>query len=238
MLHPDPDSALADGSIKDQVETASFQDRGNFSVQFKSAEHSSFQTSNLQVPMTDVPEMRFIDPRTSSLRTPLYKLFTRITEQGLHKQTRELLADLVPALEDIRILTEGDSPLVYLIFSDHAVPVALAGDGIRLLVELGFELATRPGGVVLLEEPEIHMHPAAIRQCARVILAAVQRDIQVVLTTHSLELIDSLLSECSDNDLNQLSVYGLLLQAGCLKSSRLAGPEVAFARTTIEDDLR
>ena len=67
---------------------------------------------------------------------------------------------------------------------------------------------------------------------------AVRRKIQVVLSTHSLELIDALLAESSDQDLAQLSLYRLQLQDGDLKSSRLAGPDIAFARATIEDDLR
>ena len=59
-----------------------------------------------------------------------------------------------------------------------------------------------------------------------------------MLTTHSLELIDALLAASSPEDLEKLSLYRLQLQAGVLKSSRLPGPEVAFARGQIEDDLR
>lgn len=89
-----------------------------------------------------------------------------------------------------------------------------------------------------MEEPEVHMHPGAIRQCARAIVAAVRRGIQIVLSTHSLELLDALLAVSSDDDLGRLSLYQLQLQDGVLESSRLAGPDVAFSRTTIEDDLR
>jgi predicted ATPase len=90
----------------------------------------------------------------------------------------------------------------------------------------------------LLEEPEVHQHPGAIRQSARAILAAVRRQIQVMLTTHSLELIDALLAESSAEDLAQLSLYRVQLQNGVLTSSRLAGPDIAFSRSEIEDDLR
>jgi AAA15 family ATPase/GTPase len=40
-----------------------------------------------------------------------------------------------------------------------------------------------------------------IRQSAKIIAAAVQRNVQVILTTHSLELIDALLGEAKDRDL-------------------------------------
>jgi energy-coupling factor transporter ATP-binding protein EcfA2 len=189
-------------------------------------------------PLADVPEVRFLDPRASGLRMPLHQLFTRLVEQGLHKEAIASLRTLIPGLEDIQILAEGDVPVVYLIFGGYAVPAALAGDGIRLLLHLTFELATRPGGLVLMEEPEAHMHPGALRQCARAVIAAMRRKVQVVLSTHSLELIDALLGECSDADRAEFSLYRLQLQAGILKSSRLPGSQVAFARTEIQDDLR
>jgi energy-coupling factor transporter ATP-binding protein EcfA2 len=189
-------------------------------------------------PLDDVPEVRFLDPRVVGLRTPLHQLYTRVVEKGLHKEAIASLKTLIPGIEDIRILAEGDVPVVYLIFGGYAVPAALAGDGIRLLLHLTFELATRPGGLVLLEEPEVHMHPGAIWQSARAILAAVRRQIQVVLTTHSLELIDALVSECSDADLQLMSLYSLQLDGGILKFFRMAGPDVAFSRTQIQDDLR
>src|SRR5208282_3857926 len=121
---------------------------------------------------------------------------------------------------------------------DYSVPATLVGDGIQSLLRLSLELAASGGGGALLEEPEVHQHPGAIRQSARAILAAVRRQIQVILTTHSLELIDAILAESSDEDLAQLSLFRLQLENGTLKSSRLSGSDIAFSRAQIEDDLR
>ena len=77
-----------------------------------------------------------------------------------------------------------------------------------------------------------------MRQSVRAILAAVRRDVQVILTTHSLELIDLLLAESSAEDLERLALYRLQLEDGVLRSYRLPGSEVAFARTEIGNDLR
>jgi energy-coupling factor transporter ATP-binding protein EcfA2 len=197
-----------------------------------------FAASNSVHALPGVPEVRFLDPDATNLRVPLHQLYTRIVEQGQQERAKELMKSLVPGVEDVQILAAGNTPVLYLVFRDYAVPAALAGDGIRLLLHLSFELAVRQGGLVLMEEPEVHMHPGAIRQCAQAIIEAVRRGVQVTLTTHSLELIDALVAASSDEDLKKLSVYGLKLQEGVLKSSRLAGPEVAFARTEIEDDLR
>lgn len=170
---------------------------------------------------------------------PIHRLFSRAAEQGRRREVRSLIAEVVPGVSDIEILTEGDTPVIYLVFEGYSIPSALAGDGIRSLLRLSLELASRPDGVVLLEEPEVHEHPGALRQSARAIHAAVRRGIQVILTTHSLELLDALLSEASDaSALDRLSVYRLQLVDGRLASSRVAGPDVAFARNEIGDDLR
>jgi hypothetical protein len=206
--------------------------------------HLGFETGQLPgrygffKPLEDVPDVRFLDPSAVSMRTPLHQLYTKVAEQGLHTKAIESISALIPGFKDIQLLAPEDVPVVYLIFDGYALPAALAGDGIRLLLHMTFELATRPGGLVLMEEPEVHMHPGAIRQCARAILAAVRRKIQIVLSTHSLELIDALLAESRDEDLSYLSVYQLRLDDGTLKSSRLSGPDAAFSRSQIEDDLR
>jgi energy-coupling factor transporter ATP-binding protein EcfA2 len=230
------DNPTIGGKVRDQDARRQTTAETDIWVTFQAGSRSA--ASGFFKPLDDVPEVRFLDPRAGGMRVPLHQLYTRVVEQGLHKEVIASLRTLIPGLEDIQILAEGDVPVVYLIFGSHAVPAALAGDGIRLLLHLTFELATRPGGLVLMEEPEVHMHPGALRQCARAVLAAMRRKIQIVLSTHSLELIDALLGESSDADLAEFSLYRLQLQAGSLKSSRLPGSEVAFARTEIQDDLR
>jgi predicted ATPase len=127
---------------------------------------------------------------------------------------------------------------LHVVYDNRSVPAVLAGDGVQSLLRLTLELAVGAGGTVLLEEPEVHQHPAAIQQSARVILEATRSEIQVILSTHSLELIDALVSEASDEDLERLSLYRTNLDDGVLKSRRLPGKDVAFSRGEIQDDLR
>jgi hypothetical protein len=169
----------------------------------------------------------------------LAEVYGKAIEKGQRQQVRGILSDVVPGLLDITLLTELGQPLLYLEYKDHALPVAVAGEGIQTLLRLCLELASRPDGVVLLEEPEVHLHPGAILQSARAILAAVRRGIQVFISTHSLELIDTLLAETNDEaEREKISVFGLKLDGGCLKSYRLSGPQASLMRTQIEDDLR
>lgn len=117
------------------------------------------------------------------------------------------------------------------------MPANLAGDGVPAMLTLAFRLAeARSGSLFLIEEPETCLHPAAIQQVAAALAVAARRGAQVVLTTHSLELIDALVAVPDLGD--QLSLQVLRLRQGTLKVVRWTGEEIRLARTTIEQDLR
>ena len=189
------------------------------------------------IPLDELKEVRLVEGYPTALQTPLDDLYSGAARLGRQDVAKDILREVLPAVRNVEILTEGGKPIVYLVFDEHSVPASLCGDGVLSLLRLSLELASS-GGVVLLEEPEVHQHPGAMRQTARAILAAVRRGTQVILTTHSLELIDALVAVSSEEDLKLLSLYHLVLENGVLKHSRLPGPEVAFSRTQVEDDLR
>jgi hypothetical protein len=190
------------------------------------------------VPQVQPPDVRLIEFQPDG-HAPLHVLYTEAVRAGRRNEVRQLLGEILPGLEDIQILTEGDQPVIHLIYPWGSVPVAMAGDGILSLIIFSLEMAARPGGVALLEEPEVYQHPAALRQTARAVWAAVRRDVQVILSTHSLDLIDHLVNEATDEDIDRLTLFRLLLDdQGELRSTRIAGPDVALARRDIGDDLR
>ncbi|MBN1208173.1 MAG: ATP-binding protein [Myxococcaceae bacterium] len=193
----------------------------------------------LPTPLKFEPGVSFIDMRGVGLGTPLAQLYSESVTQGRRDDVRELLGAVVPGLRNLEILVNHRlEPVLHLVFSDKSVPVALAGDGVRTMLRLGLELASRSKGLVLIEEPEVHQHPKALQQSARALLAGMRRGIQIVLATHSLELIDALLLEASQEDLPRISTYRLKLEEGTLASSRIDGERMAFARGQIEEDLR
>ena len=68
----------------------------------------------------------------------------------------------------------------------------------------------KPGDVVIIEEPEAHLHPAAQAELTRLLVGAVRQNIHVIMTTHSewiLEKIANLiaLSRLSPEDRNSLA---------------------------------
>jgi predicted ATPase len=77
--------------------------------------------------------------------------------------------------------------------SDDLVDIADAGLGLsQALPVLVALLVAEPGQLVLVEHPELHLHPRAVRALAGPIQRAVQRGVQVMLETHSDLLLISL----------------------------------------------
>ncbi|NJL26976.1 MAG: ATP-binding protein [Thermoanaerobaculia bacterium] len=179
--------------------------------------------------------VRLIDP---GIAAPLHETFSNAARALRKDQVEELLKALVPNFKRLEILTEGDTPFLAISTETSVAPVSLAGDGIQALVQIALEMAAAPGGLVLVEEPEVYQHPGAIAQTAKAILANVRRGVQIVLTTHSLELIDALLSEATEEDVAGMAVFNLLLRDGELRHGRRVGEQITFARQNMESDLR
>lgn len=171
---------------------------------------------------------------------PLHDVLSGVIRKGAKRSVIELLSELLPAgFDDILVATDRGVPSVHLSFTSGSVPLSQAGDGIRGLARLALALGAHEGGTVLVEEPEVHQHPAAIRQTARALAAASKRGIQVIVTTHSLDLIDGLIEETTARQaLDDLSVFRLALEGGQLKSVTTRGERLRLVRQEIEAELR
>ena len=182
--------------------------------------------------------VRLVDPAIEDGQAPLYDLFMVARQTGRRAAVNDLVAAVTTPDAALEIGTEGDQPILHIATDDGTVPVALSGEGIRALTRTALELAAAEGGTLLLEEPEVHQHPATMALCAKAIVAGVARGVQVVVSTHSLELVDYLIEACGAEHLDKLSVYNLALRDGVLSYSRRTGDEAKFAREGMEWDLR
>ena len=85
------------------------------------------------------------------------------------------------------------------------------GFGTNALVQLLFELSRASNGAtVLIEEPEIHLHPRAQADLASVIIGeAKAAEKQVIITTHSEHVVGRLLTEVAEGKLSseEVAIY-------------------------------
>jgi AAA15 family ATPase/GTPase len=93
--------------------------------------------------------------------------------------------------------------LDYLIFenedgSKYDIPYDFMGDGFKAIVGLLWELLDNDveNEIVLLEEPENHMHPGYIRQVVYFLIhLAREEDVQLFITTHNSDFINDFFNE-------------------------------------------
>lgn len=183
-------------------------------------------------------EVRLIDS-PKGIHQPLDEAYSAAVEAGRKDMAVGALKSVLgPDFTDLTLLTDHRVPVVHLVFKDGSVPVTVAGEGIASLVRIALELAGRRGGTALLEEPETHQHLRMLLQTAQVIWATILHDVQVVLTTHSLELIDALIATAPTSHLDKLTVFRLKVEEGKLLSTRISGTDAAAMRADFEDDLR
>ena len=108
------------------------------------------------------------------------------------QRTRELLADLLPGFKDVDIRLEGGQLQLYLSDGERETPSQRLSDGtLRFLALLAILLDPSPPPLVVIEEPELGLHPDMFPMIVDLLLEASER-MQLVVTTHSNLLVDGL----------------------------------------------
>ncbi|WP_128476504.1 AAA family ATPase [Halorussus pelagicus] len=92
--------------------------------------------------------------------------------------------------------------LDYLVFEEdgekHDIPYDFMGDGFKSIVGLLWELMDDDveNEIVLLEEPETHMHPGYVREVVYFLIdLAREEDVQLFITTHDSDFINDFFTE-------------------------------------------
>lgn len=139
----------------------------------------------------------------------LYTIFSRSlrgSQRRPNAQYRTLGSDKPPALSLLQHLMQGQIlvgavddlvPTLEYQQGENRIPIRLASSMVADLAPLAMwiEHLIRPGDLLIIDEPESHLHPSAIRLVARVLVRLVNRGVRVVCATHSSVLIHEL-SNC------------------------------------------
>lgn len=102
------------------------------------------------------------------------------------------LRSLYPGIDDVDVKIDGGHAQVFLVESDREIPATRLSDGtLRYLCLLATLCHPKPPPLLVIEEPELGLHPDVLPTLALILREASQRT-QLVVTTHSTILVDAL----------------------------------------------
>lgn len=138
------------------------------------------------------------DVRTDALSEDLDNLPARLSMlkrvPAVKKRLLEFLKGLAPGFDDIEVIPEGGALQLYLVEGNRSVPAQRLSDGtLRYLCLLAILLEPEPAPLIVIEEPELGLHPDILPSICDLMLAASERT-QLVVTTHSSQLVDAMTS--------------------------------------------
>jgi predicted ATPase len=147
-------------------------------------------------PDAPVRESCRADVRTDALSERFDNLPARLAvlmgKPALKRRLIELLGELAPGFDDLVIVPEGGRLQLYLVEGSRSVPAYRLSDGtLRYLCLLAVLLDPDAASLIVIEEPELGLHPDVLPALRDLMLAASEKT-QLIVTTHSTQLIDAM----------------------------------------------
>lgn len=136
---------------------------------------------------TDQPNDR-LEQDCSNLGLMLNRLRMNI---NAHKKLIEALRAVYEGIEDVHVRIEGGTAQVFLIEEHGVIPATRLSDGtLRYLAILTLLCDPTPPPLIVLEEPELGLHPDMLPTLAHLLVDASTRT-QLIITTHAPSLVDA-----------------------------------------------
>lgn len=145
---------------------------------------------------------QFISPVSHRTSRHLLAGVDQVLEERLKPEVVRLLKKLAPDVEDIEIRSpQGRGAVIKLYHSKIGhVPLAVEGDGMRRALAFASAAVQAKGGILLLDEVETALHRDALANIFRFLVDTCrQHDVQLFVTTHSLEAVDAMLGSLQDD---------------------------------------
>jgi energy-coupling factor transporter ATP-binding protein EcfA2 len=183
---------------------------------------------------------QFISPVSHRTSRHLLAGVDQVLEGRLKAEVIGLLQKLAPDVEDIEIRSpQGRGAVIHLYHSKIGhVPLAVEGDGMRRALAFASACVQSRGGVLLLDEVETALHPEALAGVFRFLVEICrQQEVQLFVSTHSLEAVDAMLASVGD-EVSDLVAYHLPPRGSGQEVYRLGGQSIRSMRSEGGVDLR
>jgi len=137
-----------------------------------------------------------VTPLTHRSSKTLVDHLSRVVDEGEKALALEMLQLFDPRVQSLDVSAGSRRQTIVVKHVERgAVDLASFGDGMRRATALALALSRAQGGVLLIDELEAGIHPAALGHVVEKLLAAASAaDVQILATTHSLEAVDALVA--------------------------------------------
>jgi energy-coupling factor transporter ATP-binding protein EcfA2 len=135
---------------------------------------------------------------------------SHVVDSGRKSLAIELACVFDPDIENLDIVELAGRRSVRVTHRIRGVvDLSSFGDGLRRAVLFSLVLARAAGGVLLIDEIDVGIHPAVMNAVfAKLCTAAEEVQTQVIMTTHSLEAVDALVAAVADrNAADEFAAY-------------------------------
>ena len=165
---------------------------------------SRIHSSTREKPIVNVKSLQVIDHIIDNSLEEIIK------KPQIKEQAVLLLREFDEDITDIRYINnEGIFfPVVERNHSEY-LPLSMYGDGMKKALSMANAILSCKSGVVLIDEFETALHTSSMSKVFKFVIAVSKEfNVQLFLTTHSLEAVDKLLN-CSDEDIDSIRVIRL-----------------------------
>jgi len=149
------------------------------------------------------------------------------SEQLFNDDIVELLQDFDADIDGIQIASfSGERAAIYIKHKQLGIaPLSVFGDATRRAVLLTSTLLSlKNGGVLLIDEVEVGIHVSALANFFKWLVNAARKlNVQVFVTTHSLEALDAITFSDNDHAEEDIVVFRLKQTEEKTESKRLSG---------------
>jgi predicted ATPase len=141
---------------------------------------------------------KFDIPKYSGVVSDLLSSLIELTdEEGpLFDLTREFEQELIGGEVVISTISDYTAPDIKYRFSDKEISMHRSSSTVKELAPLFLYLKYKvaPGSLLIIEEPEAHLHPENQRILAKLLVRLIRKGVKLLITTHSDYLLDQLSS--------------------------------------------
>lgn len=213
---------------------------GNFKAQFEETGDnfririgkSKKNTLNMKIPCKFISFSRFDNSNR------FLKDLDNILDNNLRQQLIEILQIFDPCITNFELI--GANRIIKLFKEENKKPLTLYdyGNGMYKAFYIGMSALLAKNGILLIDEVEAGIHNKALRNfISKLMQVCEKNNVQLFMTTHSLEAIDVLLEDCKEH-LEDTAIYHIRKGKDKTIAKRYSGNKLLNLRNEIGFDVR